>query len=172
MQVEHELISERAELLAKVFLTRRLNVQVHPFGEKGRPDQGVDFIGTIRHDSVKGFLSFAVTVWGTAKELNDEAEATAFARPRWKQVAQATFFMPAVVLLFSMHKDEGYFSWVAEPSKQSNRLLRVAEPDFKTFNAQQLDRMINRIAKWYARLRKFLVAEAGEATSPQPAEAE
>jgi len=67
MSSENAMVGERAELLAKVALTRRLNVTVHPFGDKA--DNTLDLVCTIRDDDVKGFLPFGVLVWGTAREL-------------------------------------------------------------------------------------------------------
>src|SRR4051812_34675693 len=113
MNQENSMVEQRSELLARVFLTRRLNINVHPFGDKA--DEGIDFICTLNHDRVEGFLPFGVLVWGTAKELATEADATAFGRQKKKAIKQETFFIPVIVLLFSMHNDEGYFSWLVEP---------------------------------------------------------
>ena len=63
MSGESALVSERAELLARVFLTRRMNVEVHDFDSKG--ERGIDLICTIRDEDVNGFLPFGVIVWGT-----------------------------------------------------------------------------------------------------------
>jgi len=71
------LIAQRSALLATVVLTRRLNIDVHPFGTAG--DVGIDLIATIRPDAdeeLQGFLPFAVVVWGTSKELHNANEAT------------------------------------------------------------------------------------------------
>ena len=76
-EADKAMIEKRSELLARVALTRGLNVDVHPFADS--PDTGIDLICTIRpdpDDEVHGFLPFAVIVWGTAKELATEDEAT------------------------------------------------------------------------------------------------
>src|SRR5712692_9048160 len=157
-----DMIGKRSELLARVVLTRRLNIDVHPFSDS--PDAGIDLICTIRpdpDDKVQGFFPFAVIVWGTAKELTTEDEATKYARSRKKMHKhKAEFFMPVIVLLFSMQKDEGYFSWLVKPSKESNKLLHLRELDFTLFDSRQLDRMVNSIKKWYQRMTTTIVVDA------------
>jgi hypothetical protein len=170
MSPENAVVAQRSELLARVFLTRRLNINVHPFGDNN--DEGLNFICTIRDDRVKGFLPFGVLVWGTAKELSTETEATAYGRQKKKVLRQSTFFFPVVVLLFSMQDDQGYFSWLVEPCQEGNKLFHVPELKFKTFDTKHLDRMIKRIASWYNRLSHDIVAEADEIDSGQCADEE
>ena len=76
MSTQTDLADERALLLARVSLTRRLNVDVHPF--EGR-DDGLDLICTVRDNRARGFLQFGVMVWGTAKERCQAAMAFAIA---------------------------------------------------------------------------------------------
>jgi len=165
MSQEHSIVTQRSQLYAGVILTRRMNINVHTFGDKS--DEGIDFICTIRHDRVKGFLPFGALVWGTAKELGTEADATTFGRQKKKALKKATFFIPVVVLLFSMHNDEAYFSWIVEPCKEGNKLFHVPELKFKAFDTKQLDRMVKRMAAWYHRLSNDILADAADFDSSQ-----
>lgn len=158
--ISADTVGRRAELLARVVLTRRLNVDILPFDEKR--DAGIDFIGVIRDDQVKGFLPFAVVVWGTSRELDSEREANLFGRQKPNINKRGQFFMPVIALLFSMHKDEAFFAWLVEPSKETTKLLKVEVPTFKVFDARELDRMINRIVKWYHRLEGTIVGDGSE----------
>jgi hypothetical protein len=164
-----DMIQKRSELLATVVLTRRLNIDVHPFSDP--VDPGINVICTIRpdpDDKVQGFFPFAVIVWGTAKELTTEHEATRYARSRKRMhTDKAEFFMPVIVLLFSMQKDEGFFSWLVKPVKDSNKLLHLGELDFTLFDSRQLDRMVDRIKKWYERMTAAIVVDAGAIDSSQ-----
>ena len=60
MSEEQELVQRRAELLARVVLTRRLNVDVLPLEEKY--EKGIDFIAAIRDERVKGFLRLRMRI--------------------------------------------------------------------------------------------------------------
>jgi hypothetical protein len=153
--ISADTVGRRAELLARVALTRRLNVDVLPFDEKR--DAGIDFIGVIRNDEVKGFLPFAVVVWGTAKQLDSEREANLFGRQKPSITKRGQFFMPVVALLFSMHQDEAFYAWLVEPSKDTTKLLNAEVPTFKTFDGREFDKMISRIVKWYHRLQERVV---------------
>jgi hypothetical protein len=148
-----DLIVRRTELLANVFLTRRLNIEVHAFGTNG---ENPDLICTIRPDPdevLHGFLPFGVFIMGTDKELANEQEATRFARSHHSKIKPETFVMPVIALLFSMKKDEGYFTWVVEPVRDSIKLKYVTNPEFRNFDAKQLDKMISQIKKWYQRMQ-------------------
>lgn len=106
---EASMIGRRSELLAKVLLTRRLR------------EEGIDLICTIRlgpGDKLQGFLPFGVMVKGTARKLDTEQEATSFAHHHRKTFSADKFFMPVIVLLVSMQKDEAYFSWLVRPEKR------------------------------------------------------
>jgi hypothetical protein len=160
-----DMIGRRSELLATVVLTRRLNIDVHSFGTS---DDSPDLICTIRPDpeeKIHGFLPFGVFVWGTAKELASEEEATRFARSRQAKIRKDTFLMPVIVLLFSMKKDEAYFAWLVEPCKDSAKLMHLTDLDFTLFDGKQLDRMISRIKKWFQRMQTTILADAGEIAS-------
>ncbi len=157
-----DMIGRRSEMLATVVLTRRLNVDVHSFGER---DKGIDLICTIRpdpDDKKQGFFPFGVFVRGTAKELDSEEDANKFGHSHKKIVGSETFFMPVIVLLFSMQKDEGYFSWLVRPDKHSDKLHHCAELEFAQFDARQLDKMISEIKKWYHRLESRIISEEKE----------
>jgi hypothetical protein len=162
-----DMIGKRSELLANVVLTRRLNIDVHTFGTD---HDSPDLICTIHADpeeKVHGFLPFGVFVWGTAKELASEQEATRFARSQRAKIRKEAFLMPVIVLLFSMRKDEAYFAWLVEPCKDSPKLMHLTDLDFTPFDGKQLDRMISRIKKWYQRMQTTILADAGEFASSQ-----
>jgi hypothetical protein len=159
---EANLIKRRSELLATVVLTRRLNIDVHPFGGN---TQGINLICTIRPErgeKVHGFFPFGVIVWGTTEELDTEEEATKYARSHKKEFDDELFFMPVIILLFSMIRDEGYASWLVKPGKNSDKLIRCQEMDFKKFDIRQLDKVVNSMKKWYLRLGTSMVSVASE----------
>jgi hypothetical protein len=152
---EQNLIGKRAELLARVNLTRRMNVTVHPF-DVGGADQ-LDLICTIRDDTVKGFLPFGVLVWGTAKELAHGGDVSPLVRQRLK--AQDTkYFLPVIILVFSMHNDAGFFSWLAEPDRQNGKLVLHTKPIFRPFTSKHLDTVVGDVVDWYQRMGSAILA--------------
>jgi hypothetical protein len=166
-EADKAMIEKRSQLLARVALTRGLHVDVHPFSDS--PDTGIDFIGTIRpnpEDKVQGFLPFAVLVWGTAKELATEEEATKYARSQKKMHLQKTeFFMPVIVLLFSMQQDKAYCAWLVKPSKDSTKLVHLKDLDFTLFDRKELNSTVSSIKEWYERMTPTIVGQPHRQTA-------
>jgi hypothetical protein len=155
-----ELVERRSELLAQVALTASLDIDVHPFDVGGQ--NRIDLVCTIRPEverGLQGFMPFGVLLWGTAKELKTGEDATKFAKSHRKIDAQkmVVYSIPVIALLFSMVNDAGYFAWVAEPEKESERLLHRKDLDFTAFDKKQLDRLILRIKKWYLKVYDTIV---------------
>ena len=159
MSSESAMVGERAELLARVALTRRLNVDVHPFSDKG--DIGIDLICTIRDETLKGFLPFGVVVWGTARPLTHGGEVSAIARQKLR-TQDTAFFLPVIILVFSMHNDAAFFSWLAQPDPESGKLILAEKPVFRPFTLKHLDWVIDRVVAWYRKVGPELVAEASD----------
>ena len=156
------LVTRRSKLLAKVALTRRLNVDVHSFDPA---EGGPDLICTIRPDpneELNGFLPFGVFVWGTSNELASEQDAAKFARTRPAKFRKDTFtfLIPVIVLVFSMKKDEAFFAWVMEPCEDEPRLSHRSSLEFALFDGKQLDILIRRIKGWYERMQSTILTSA------------
>src|SRR5436190_2484217 len=101
-----DFVMYRSELLAREFLTRIPNVRLYDFDDS---ETQFDFIGVLIPERMdpRPFLQFGVIVWGTDKTILSEAEAAKFAnamRKRREEEAQVkvTFFLPVLVLLFSV----------------------------------------------------------------------
>ncbi len=164
MSPQADMVARRAELLARVVLTRRLNIDVFPLDAGG--EMGIDYLGSIRDEKVPGFLLFGVLVWGTSDELNTPEDAAKHARAKRKKLHKRNrYFIPVIILLFSMHKDEGFFSWLVEPCEDTAQLMDVAELDFQAFTTKQLDHLIKRITDWYKRLAGTVLADAASVGS-------
>jgi hypothetical protein len=160
------MVSHRSELFAKVALTRRLNIDVFDFDMGG--EMGIDMLCTIREPTVPGFLPFGVLVWGTSDPLDSSEELAKHVRGRMKKFDKRTrYFMPVIVLLFSMHNDNAFYAWLVEPCENSPHILDVADLDFKPFDTKQLDRVTRRITNWYKRLATDIRPSVAEIGSPQ-----
>jgi hypothetical protein len=164
----NEMVGHRSELLARVALTRRLNIDVFDFDLGG--EMGIDLLCSIRDTNVPGFLPFGVLVWGTAEPLDTPTGLARHVRNRRRELEKRTrYFFPVIALLFSMHNDEAYFAWLVEPCENKAQLVDVAEPEFKAFDVKQLDRITRRITNWYKRLAVDIRPDAcGNSLIPMP----
>jgi hypothetical protein len=148
MSEANQMVGRRSELLARVALTRRLNIDVFDLDMGG--DMGIDLLCSIGDPTVPGFLPFGVLVWGTSDPLDTSEELAKHVRGYRKKLDKRTrYFMPVIVLLFSMHDDKELYAWLVEPCENSTHLVDVADLDFKPFDTKQLDRVIRRITNWY-----------------------
>jgi hypothetical protein len=125
-----------------------MNVTVHPFDDKG--SDALDLICTIRDDAVKGFLPFGVMVWGTDKELAHGGDVSPLARQKLKDVS-SSYYMPVIILVFSMHDDAAFFSWLVKPDHTDGKLRQFTKPIFRPFTAKHLDFVVSSVVNWYAK---------------------
>src|SRR5947209_19865728 len=111
-----DYVGQRAELLARLVLTRRKDVRVFPLGDES--DVGLDFIAhtTTPISGLPANPYFGVQVKGTANALDDERTANRLANQFVRDVpAKAFILAPIVLMVFSMEDDRGYWGWVMEP---------------------------------------------------------
>lgn len=166
MSAANQMVDHRSLLLARVALTRRLNIDVFDFDKGG--EMGIGLLCSIRDSSVPGFLPFGVLVWGTSAPLDTPEELTKHVRSRRKKLDKRTrYFMPVMVLLFSMHNDEAFYAWLVKPCENSTHLVDVADLDFKPFDTKQLDRVTQRITNWYKQLAEDIRPDIAELDSSQ-----
>ena len=166
MSQASQMVGHRSELLARVALTRRLNIDVFNMDMGG--EMGIDLLCSIRDPTLPGFLSFGVLVWGTSHPLDTSEALAKHVRGRTKKLDKRTrYFIPVIVLLFSMHNDREFYAWFVEPCEDSTHLADVADLDFKPFDSKQLDRVTRRITNWYKRLDADIRPETAEINSSQ-----
>jgi hypothetical protein len=128
-----------------------LNIDVFDMDMTG--ETGIDLLCSIRDPILPGFLTFGVLVWGTSNPLDTSEDLAKHVRGRRKKLAERTgYFIPVIVLLFSMHNDREFYAWLVEPREDSTHLVDVADLDFKPFDTKQLDKVIRRITNWYKHL--------------------
>jgi hypothetical protein len=164
MSQANQMVGHRSELLARVALTRRLNIDVFNIDMGG--EMGIDMLCSIRDPTFPGFLPFGVLVWGTSNPLDTSEDLAKHVRGRRKKLDKRTqYYIPVIVLLFSMHNDREFYAWLVEPCGDSTQLVDVADLDFKPFDTKQLDRVIRRITKWYKLLAADIRPETTEINS-------
>ena len=153
-------VALRSETLAKEFLTRLPDVDLHTF-EK---DQ-IDFIATLRPDPefpTPGFMPFAAIVWGTDRGLSSEVAASRFANRKWsreRQKGYRKFFMPVIALIFSASDDAGYFAWVAKPLQESGSKLHLIDDlECSKIGRGSLGDIVAEVRGWYELLAPEMLA--------------
>ena len=164
MSQANQMVGRRSELLARVALTRRLNIDVFNMDMGG--EMAIDLLCSIRDPTLPGFLPFGVLVWGTSNPLDTSEDLAKHVRGRRKKLDKRTrYFIPVIVLLFSMHNDREFYAWLVEPCEDSTHLLDVTDLDFKPFDTRQLDRVVRRVTNWYKLLAADIRPETAENNS-------
>jgi hypothetical protein len=165
-QPNNAFIGHRTEALAKVFLTRRPDIVALPF-EHGDLDLFVS-IDPHPEDSIRGFTGFGVILSGTDRALPTEEAATQYANAAWRArtknaKAKTVYFLPVVLLLFSMEKDQGYYAWVTEPyvdEREGLPKLKVVDRLVCTkLERDSLDEIVSRVKDWYANLASAIMVD-------------
>ncbi len=163
-ETENKFIVNRAETLAREFLTRRPEVAIHPFA-----DHDLDLVVTLSPSAslkVPGFSPFGVIVWGTDKPVSSEKAASSFATRRWKSENDRTknshtYFMPVLALLYGVKDDVGYYAWIVEPRLPNDgppKLFTNEYLDCIPIMRNSLDDIVQEIAKWYTRLATVILS--------------
>src|SRR4051794_38667092 len=109
------MIEHRARALSTVYLTGRSNIQVFSLGDFGELGD-LDQLGMVLSESTTMEMLFGVVLKATADPLPDEQRASRYVA-KWNHARKMTpgYPFPVVLLLFSMHEDNGYFCWLVEP---------------------------------------------------------
>jgi hypothetical protein len=95
------------------------------------------------------------------RPLTHGGEVSVIARQKLK-TQDTMFFLPVVILVFSMQNDAAFFSWLAEPDPESGKLILADKPVFRPFTLKHLDSMIDSIVTWYRKVQPELIEGASE----------
>ena len=163
---ENKFIVNRAETLAREFLTRRPEAVIHRFEDQ---DHDLDFV--VRLDpsaslKVPGFSPFGVIVWGTDKAISNALAASTFATRLWKSEGKGprsrhTYFLPVLALLYGVKSDIGYYAWISEPQFPNDgppKLITKEHLDCTPIMRNSLDNIVQEIAEWYNRLAAVILS--------------
>ena len=162
-ETENKFIVNRAETLAREFLTRRPEVVIHPFD-----DNDLDLVVTLYPSAslkIQGFSPFGVIVWGTNKSVSSEMAASSFATRRWKSEdehpkSSHTYFLPVIALLYAVKDDVGYYAWISEPHFPNDgppKLIPNEHLDCTLIMRNSLDNIVQKVAEWYTRLATVIL---------------
>src|SRR5262245_49641269 len=116
--ITDDFVNHRVNLLAKVFLTRLPTIQVNRLDVGHVQLLAIDLPDEKKDDTVR---SFGIILWGTAKPLATEEDATKDANSHWRRRHNRAskvppFSFPVLALVSSVENDLGYYAWAWEPS--------------------------------------------------------
>jgi hypothetical protein len=162
-EISDTFINTRATMLANVFLTRKPSMHV------SRIDVGhVQFLACSLQRDDDAIREFGVILWGTAKKLPNEEEATKHANTHWRGRYDVRndlprFAMPVLVLLYSVEEDLGYYAWAWEPFLESpSDQPKLRKPDSlacKKIQSDSLDKIVAKVRSWHDALARIVFSE-------------
>ena len=151
------LLEKRTELLATLFLTRHpavvtrvelddIDLIVHLFPDKEDPASTVPVFGVI--------------LKGTANSIEDEGQAGRHLSHFWTKRKARRYFMPILVMLYSMNNDQGYYAWAFEPwvnlAETLPRLTKHPKLEFAKANHNASDEITEQVRAWYDALSSII----------------
>jgi hypothetical protein len=154
---------QRAETLAREFLTRSPEVEFHHF-EPGE----VDYILTLRpHPKGKpqGFMAFGAMVKGTDRDIADERNASRYLMSHIfdkKKSRPTAYFIPMLAILYAVKSNAGYFAWLSKPELVNGRpmLQALDELDCRRIDQESLEEVISTVRSWYDQLAGMMLVSA------------
>jgi hypothetical protein len=159
-----KFVDNRAETLAREFLTRRADVAIHAWD-----DTDLHFVVTLSPSAslkIQGFSPFGVIVWGTTRSVPSATAASSFATRLWKREdehskSSHTYYMPVIALLFPVKEDDGYYAWISEPHFPGDNppmLIQNEGLDCSKIMRNSLDNIVQKVAEWYSRLATVILS--------------
>lgn len=150
-------LDQRLQALAIIHLTRRKDLVV----TKNDPGTGVDLFVSINRPGEPSRRVFGVTLEGTTDAIANEQQATALMSSMAIEQRGAQFMMPVCVFLFSMHDDQGYYDWQAEPLLENGKVQLPLKTGFRAqkLTTAALDDMVDVVNRWYDAVLKLPVMQ-------------
>ncbi len=128
------------------------------------PDLGLDVLVTIGDLEAKLVVPcFGVDYEATNDDLPTAKDATQYMNRKWKHRKHSRFLLfPAVVFLFSMVDDKGYYSWLMEPIVSVGadpRLSPVENLRMASLDKGAVDNILKRVLTWAVGMEKVIERE-------------
>lgn len=138
-------ISERAENLAMVYLSRSHSVAI----ERMQADYGIDLLVTILLDRLPTGRVFGVQVKGQDKALKGIPGDTVLKLSQEEKSYLKDLPFPVCALFFTMEDDKGYSKWLRYPTESSASLYSLAQTSWRSLDEFPVDRIVKEVNAWY-----------------------
>src|SRR6266498_4810286 len=134
-------VAERAEVLAKVFLTRRGDVRV----TSAASDRGFDLQVELLKDGAPTGRVFGVEIKAQVESRTDKEIRL---RPQVRLNAEV---FPVCLFFFTMEDDRGYWDWLSMPVLTSDERPRLEKPrvvDLRPLTTASIDEVVDSVNRW------------------------
>jgi hypothetical protein len=154
---EADFVARRTEALAYILLASRTDLTVM----NAPNNSGVDLIVSIDNKRIRSFNHFGVVLKGAVQEIPDPRVARRVLKsllPR--EVTQTSLSMPISIFLFSMVRDQGYYSWQQEPVTSDGlpRLRQHESRECSRLDQESLQAIVDAVNSYFDALSKVLVS--------------
>jgi hypothetical protein len=138
-------LGPRAELLARLYLTRRDDLLIWP----NFPDRGQDLLVEILRDGQRTGRLFAIRVQAALSREVSEPPVLSLSAPQSGIYRDLPY--PAIVLLFTVDNDAGFFRWLKAPAPGTPGALTLLEDEgaLTPFTNETLAGIIEDVSRWY-----------------------
>jgi hypothetical protein len=162
--LQKRLIDKRARAMAMVRLTRRRDLDV-----RDEPAyDGLDMFVSILSKDKGRRCRFGVVLRGRLEEVSDKQANTVLGPTTRSLLRIEPVPFPVVLFLFTMHGDQGWYTWVAEPVVSPDEgpgLRRLGHPSCRPLDDEALDEIVARVVRWYDAMEAESHSEVPEATT-------
>ena len=142
------VVEERLPSLTLVQLLRRSDLKV----SVDRQDRGLSYIVDIMKRKKPTSKQFGVIAHGCVADVSLEVANEKVGRIVQVIHAQRRFFIPVCLFYFSMRRDVGYYTWLAEPlvgEEMGPRLRLLRQAECKLLNRQAVDSIVTNVEQYY-----------------------
>jgi hypothetical protein len=143
-------VSQRAEALAMMYLTRRDDLVVsHP-----SVDYGIDLVVQLLENGAVSGRMFGVEL--KAADSSEDIQRRLRSALRGVVARQAAVFkdlpFPVCLFFFAVDRDVGYYAWVVEPVAEAGALRVAASQahEFRELNDESINEIVTEVREWYA----------------------
>src|SRR5262245_16779362 len=146
---QQRFIHERVRALAVVYLTRREDLIVT---EETAADVGVDLWVTLNLKDKEGHRKFGVELKGSWTGMTADHAKRTLSPSMQKMLRYGPFPFPVVLFFFTMEKNEGWYTWVAEPVVSAEgdfELVQHGEASCRPLNTGAIDQIVAAVDRWY-----------------------
>jgi hypothetical protein len=144
-------VAERSKVLARVYLTRRDDLVIRDPGA-GR-DVGLEYLVGITREGEKSSVRQFGVVLRAARDRVTEEHLNKILRPTMESFLRVGEFpYPVCLLYFTMDDNQGYYTWIAEPTLTEDgkpRLQVHSTADCKKLDREALDKIVSQVDAWY-----------------------
>jgi hypothetical protein len=145
---QQRFIAERVRALAVIYLTRREDLIV----TDATDGFGVDLWVTLNLDEKEGHRKFGVELRGARTAVTVNNADKVLYNSMQRMLRYGPFPFPVVLFFFTMEKNEGWYTWAAEPVVSSSGEFEIVQHGTafsRPLNSDAIDEIVEAVDRWY-----------------------